>query len=303
MKTLFWRIQAWFFYGFTWLIAVVPDQLVFRLGAMVGMLMWYLLPGRRRIAIGNIAGTLAYMQTQPGWRCPDDAAAGIARSAFRNIGRSLVETCRLYHNKSTELLKQIEVRGREHYDAAHAAGKGLVFLTGHCGNWEIMALSCSFWLGETAAVVARRQNNPYLNQMVEKMRMQFNNRVIYKENALKNMMSVFRKNGIVGLLVDQAVMPHEGCLIEFLGKKAWASKTPVLLARKTGVAIVPVFAHREGERHVVELHPPIQFTGDSSEEGLAADVKLYSRAIEQFIIEHPTDWYWVHRRWKRAEGL
>ncbi|CAH2030528.1 lysophospholipid acyltransferase family protein [Trichlorobacter ammonificans] len=302
MKRMLWFLQAGAFYLFTWLVALLPAGLSRKLGTATGELMHRLLTSRRRIAEENIARSLDHMRAQPGWSCTIPDAAGIARETFRNIGRSLVETCRLYHGRGDELIAAIEVRGREHYDAARARGKGLIFLTGHCGNWELVALAYARLFNSSMSVVARRQNNPYLNRMVETMRMHYDNRVIYKDNALKNMMAVIRRNGVIGLLVDQAVFPEEGSLIPFLGRPAWASKAPVLLARKTGVAVLPAFIHREGDRHVIELHPELVFSGDASEEGWQQDVKRYSAAIEQFIVRYPTNWYWVHRRWKRAEG-
>ena len=303
MKRLNWMLQTWLFYCFTWLVALLPERVSDLLGSGLGLLMHRLMGKRRRIAVENIARTLEYMRSQPGWSCSIPDAEGIARETFRNIGRSLVEVCRLYHGHGDALISHIELRGKEHYDAALSKGKGMIFLTGHCGNWELMALANNRLIGSTMSVVARRQNNPYLNSMVEKMRMRYENRVIYKDNALKNMMAVLRKQGIIGLLVDQAVFPEEGCLINFLGRPAWASKAPVLLSRKLGVPVVPSFIHREGDHYVITIYPELVFSGDSSEAGWAADVKVYSSAIEDFITRHPTSWYWVHRRWKRAEGL
>jgi len=303
MKRLNWMLQTGVFYCFTWLVALLPEKISEKLGIGLGLFMYRLIGKRRRIAIDNIARTLEYMRSQPEWTCTIPDAEGIARETFRNIGRALVEVCRLYHGHGAALINRIELRGKEHYDAAMSKGKGMIFLTGHCGNWELMALANSQLIGSTMSVVARRQNNPYLNTMVEKMRMRYENRVIYKDNALKNMMSVLRKQGIIGLLVDQAVFPEEGCLISFLGRPAWASRAPVLLARKLGVPVVPSFIHREGDHYVIDIYPELVFSGDSSEAGWAADVKIYSSAIEDFIIRHPTSWYWVHRRWKRTENL
>jgi KDO2-lipid IV(A) lauroyltransferase len=213
---------------------------------------------------------------------------------------SLIETCRLYHGRGEEVIERIEVRGRENLEAARSRGKGVVILTGHCGNWELAALALSRHFNATMSVVARRQNNPWLNRMVEKMRLRYDNMIIYKDNAFRNMLAVIRKNGLIGLLVDQAVFPEEGALVDFLGRKAWASKAPVLLARKSGTAVVPAFIHREADRHVIDIYPELTFSGEKSDKSVAADVQKYSSVIENYIIRHPVDWYWVHRRWKRA---
>lgn len=303
MKSTIWMVQVAVFYCFTWFVALMPQRLADSMGRGLGLLMRQLLAKRRKITEENIALSLPYMRSQPDWNCPIPDVQGIAKEVFENIGRALVEVCRLYHGHGTALINRIELRGKEHYDAVHAKGKGLIFMTAHCGNWELMALSYAQLLNSSMSVVARRQNNPYLNTMVEKMRMRYNNRVIYKDNALKNMLSVLRKQGTVGLLVDQAVFPSEGCLINFLGRPAWASKAPVVLARKTGAPVLPSFIHLEGDHYVIDLYPELIFTGDSSPEGMKQDVQLYSSALERFIIQHPTSWYWVHRRWKRTEGL
>lgn len=303
MKQVVWLLQVVVLYGFTWLVALIPETFADRLGGRVGLVMYRLLGSRRRIAEQNIASTLDYLRSQPEWNCDLTTAEEIAREVFYNLGRSLVETCRLYHGKGAALIDRIEVRGREHYEAARAKGTGLIFLTGHCGNWELVALAYARLFNSQMSVVARRQNNPYLNRMVERMRMRYDNRVIYKDNALRNMIAVIRQKGVVGLLVDQAVLPEEGCLIRFLGRPAWASRAPVLLARKTGVAVVPAFIHREGDRHVIELQPALEFSPAADDDAMVADVQRYSSVIERFIVAHPTDWYWVHRRWKRTEGL
>ncbi len=300
MKRVLWILQAGFLYLFTLVAAVFPERSLYGFGRLIGLLMFRIMGARRRVAIDNIRQALPYMKQSPEWTCPFETPEEIARETFINLGRSFLEACRLYHGRDNRLIDIIEIRGMEHYDAARAKGKGLIFLTGHCGNWELVALTYARLFHTSLSVVARRQNNPYLNTMVEKMRLRHENTIIYKDNALRNMISVIRRDGTVGLLVDQAVFPEEGALISFLGRSAWASKAPVLLARKTGVPILPAFIHREGEKHVITIHPQFSFEGDTCEEGIANDVKRYSGYIERFIIAHPTDWYWVHRRWKRA---
>jgi KDO2-lipid IV(A) lauroyltransferase len=300
MKRLIWLAQAGLFYCFTWLVACIPAGQVDRAGAAVGRLMYRVLGRRRRVAEDGIRQSLPFMQRHPAWQGGDASPERLARQTFENIGRSLVEATRLYHGKGEPLVRQLELRGKEHFDAALARGKGIMFLTGHCGNWELGAIGFALLCRIHLAVVARKQDNPYLNRMVERMRQQYDNRIIYKQGALREMLTVFRHNGAVGLLVDQAVIPDEGCLIRFLGRPAWASKAPVTMAQKTGVAVLPSFIHRAGERQIITINPALQFSDDASPAGVAANVQLYSSCIEEQIIAHPTDWYWVHRRWKRA---
>jgi KDO2-lipid IV(A) lauroyltransferase len=217
-----------------------------------------------------------------------------------NLGISIVEVCRLYHGKGDILIDSIEIKGRENLQPAREKHKGLIFIGGHCGNWELMSLSFKKLFDENVWAIVRHQNNPYLNTVVEKMRMSYGNKVIYNKAALRPILGVIKKDGVIGMLADQAVFEDNGASIEFLGRKAWANKAPAIIAHKTGVPLVPVFIHRAGERHVITIHPEYTLCGDRTEEGIVRDIQALSRYLEDFICAHPTDWYWVHRRWKRA---
>jgi len=282
------------------MISCIPARWVTGAGRLTGLLMLRLLPGRRRIAVDNIRQALPFMTRHPAWSSTCDTPEAITRETFIHLGTSLVETCRLYHGKGMGIIDSIEVRGREHYEGARAKHKGVVFVTGHCGNWELVALCFKRLFNDTMSVVARKQNNPYLNTLVERMRMHYDNSVIYKHGALKPIISRLKKDGVVGILADQSVLTEEGVLIDVLGRKAWASKAPVVIAKKTGVPLIPAFIHREQDRHVITLSPEFEISGDMSEEGIQQDVQALSRYLEDFVCAHPADWYWVHRRWKRA---
>ena len=300
MKQIVWAIQAAVFYLFTRMFSCIPAGWLPLSGRLTGRLMFYVLPGRRRIAIDNIRSALPVMKQSPDWPCALETPEDIARQTFVHLGMSIVEICRLYHGKGDAIITAIEVRGREHFDAARQKQRGLIFVGGHCGNWELMALSFKTLFGENMAGIARKQNNPLLNTLIEQMRTRYDNQIIYKQGALRPILSLLKKNGVVGMLADQAVFPEDGALIDVLGLKAWANKAPVIIAHKSKVPLVPIFMHREKDHHVITIHPEYQLCGDTSEAGIHQDVQGLSRYLEGFVCAHPADWYWVHRRWKRA---
>jgi len=300
MKKIVWLMQAAVFYIFTWVVSTIPESSRLSVGRRVGMLIAFLLPKRRAIAIDNIQKAMPYMTRHPLWTGEFTTAEEIARQMFANLGQSLVETCYLYHGKSFDIIDSIEVRDRDFYEKALLLDRGILFVNGHCGNWELLPFCFKKIFGATMSVVARRQNNPYLNTMVEKMRMGSENVVIYKQGALRPILASIKKKGIIGMLADQAVFEDEGVLIEFLGRKAWASKAPIIIARKTGVPLIPVAIHREGERHIVTFQDEFTLSHDLTDASIQSDVQGLSRYLENFICAHPADWYWVHRRWKRA---
>ena len=300
MKQILWSIQAGAFYIFTWCAAIIPNRHIPRIGRWIGFLMSRFIPKRRKIAIDNIRQAMPYMKKSPFWNCTLESAEEIADETFAHLGMSLMETCKLYHGRGKEILDNIEIRGREHYEKARAKNKGLVFITGHCGNWELIALAFKHYFDDNMSVIARRQNNPYLNSMVAKMRMRYDNQIIYKQGAMKPIISVLRKKGVIGILTDQTVFEDEGVLINVLGRKAWATKAAVVIGQKTGVPLVPAYIHREGDRHVITISAEHELINEQSETALHQNVQSLSNYLEDFVCAHPTDWYWVHRRWKRA---
>lgn len=294
-KKLRWHLETLLFLGGSRLLSWLPDRAVVDAGKWLGRFFFLLLKRRREIAIRNISESLWYLERQPGW--VEVEAQTLARACFENLGRSVVEECRIYHGRGDDLIASVEMRGMEHFEAALARGKGVAFVTGHCGNWELMALSFGVRC-QSISVVARRQDNRDLNAVLEKIRSGYGNTIFYREGAVRSMLACFRKNGVVGLLMDQAVMPEDGVLVDFLGRPAWTSNVVALMARKAQVPLVPAFIHREGGRHVMTFSPELTLSPDPGD--ATEDTQILTRAIECYVIEHPAEWYWIHKRWKRV---
>lgn len=300
MKKLIWGLQAAVFYLFTLFVSAMPAVLTGYIGTQIGRLLYNILHSRRSIAIDNIRQALPFMKNHPAWTGAYESAEEIARATFIHLGISIVEICRLYHGKGNDLIDRIEVRGLDNFQSAAAKNKGVLCIGGHCGNWELSSLSFKKYLDVNVAAIARKQNNPYLHTIVEKVRMGYGNRVIYTKTAAKQVLSVLKQQGVIGMLIDQAVFEDNGALIDFLGRKAWANKAPAVFAHKTGSPLVPVYGHREADRYVLTFHPEFISCGDRSEAGIHRDIQEMAQHLEEYICAHPADWYWVHRRWKRA---
>ncbi|RMG69932.1 MAG: lipid A biosynthesis acyltransferase, partial [Nitrospirae bacterium] len=232
---LFW---AALIYTLTLPLAVLPYRISLKVGALIGELAFHLWTQRREIAVDNIKRAI-----ETGALKGELTAHELARRCFRNLGRSLMEVLKIYHGFGEVVFRNTEIEGIEHFREAMNKGKGVLLITGHCGNWELLALYSSFRV-TPLKVVARALNNPFLNRLVERTRGRYGNRVIYKEGALRQMIRELRGGGAVGILIDQGVLPSEGVKIPFLGRPAWTMRTPAVLATKTGAGVVPVFIKR-----------------------------------------------------------
>jgi KDO2-lipid IV(A) lauroyltransferase len=297
MKKAVWLIEAGLFIILSIPVAILPLKLSIKAGQILGLLVFYLWGSRRRIAIENLKNSISSNAITTA-----EHAEKVIRDNFRNLGKSFAEVIKIYYGFGKKIIDSVDIEGTENFNSAKLKGKGILFLTGHCGNWELMVVAASIKFSGVT-IVARPINNPYINKLIENVRQRFGNNVIYKKGALKPLIQALKNNDSVGILMDQAVIPDEGYVIDFLGRGAWTTKMPALLARKTGAAVLPAFIHRTDGRHKIKIYPQVELSGDNDKENaVKEDTKKFSRYIEEYIKEHPAEWLWIHRRWKRVNS-
>ena len=298
VKQIRWYLEVALFFSISFAVALLPNRLALDAGRWLGRLFFALLARRRQVAIDNISASLPFLERQPGWA--GGSAERIARETFENLGRSVVEVCKIYHGRGRAIIDAVEFRGLEHYRQALAKGKGVAVIVAHCGNWELLALAFGARYHHVTSV-ARRQDNPYLNRVTERMRKVYGNGIMYKEGALRGMLTALKRQEMIGMMIDQAVHSSDGVLVDFIGRPAWTTRVPALIARKSGAALMPAFIHREGLKHIITIYPEyLPSRSDDPEINAAEDARGLTRYIENYVIEHPTQWYWVHKRWKHA---
>ena len=276
-------------------VALLPLRFAVGVGGAVGWLFYHLSRRTRGRALQNIANSLPFLERHPKWDKTHGSAEQIARRAFVNLGRSVAEVVKIYHGHGRQIIDSVEIRGIEYYYRAKEQGKGIILITGHCGDWELMALTLGVRV-ERINVLARPLKEAYLNDLLEKVRRTFGNEVIYKKGAARSILAVLREQGVVGVLMDVSVKPLDGILTDFLGRPAWTGTLPANICKKTGVPLLPVFIHREEDRHVIDFHPSVVVEGDNVD----MSTRKLSQVIEEYIAQYPDEWLWIYRRWKRA---
>ncbi|MDA8387683.1 MAG: lysophospholipid acyltransferase family protein [Nitrospiraceae bacterium] len=290
MLTKFLRAGEFlFFLILTFVLALLPFRIAKRFGAFAGRLLYRFWGSRRKIALENISEAIS-RGALPGAPSPEKIAVG----CFENLGVSFIELVKIYYGLGGRLLSGVTFRGTENWTESGRAGRGAIFVTAHAGNWELMALRSGLEYGGLAGV-ARPLDNPYLNRFLERVRTRFGNRIIYKKGALRRILAALKSGGIVGILMDQAVVKEEGHIVPFMGRGAWTTRMPVVLARRAGADVFPVFIRRTASGHEITVFPAADL--DGTEEEVLGRLNL---AIEGFVRENPEQWLWIHRRWKRT---
>ena len=223
----------------------------------------------------------------------------VARDSFRNLGITLVEFfLRQPRITMEEVEQEVRFEGQEHYEAAFARGKGVILITGHYGNWEMMGPRLAR-AGYQVSAVSRTADDPGLEHMIESIRTRCGLLQIPRRQAARQGLAALRRNEILAILIDQNAA-EGGVFVPFFGYPASTATGPAVFALKTGAALLPTFCVREADgTHRMIARPPIypEPTGDREADVLRLTAEV-TRSIEQQIRERPELWSWLHNRWK-----
>lgn len=230
---------------------------------------------------------------------PEDARR-LKEEIYRHYSNIMVEDIYLFvKQKPPKTSRRLEVVNLRFLEDALKKERGVILFSAHFGNWELVPYILSRELNTTVNSIARKMNNPLVENKVKKFREYMGSSVIYKKNAVRTMINRFNANGIVFLLVDQHTIPQEGVKVNFFDKEVIAVPTVAQLHIRKGIPAVPVFLHYEDDRIVLELEEEVDFNGSGDRD---TDIRQLTQqcitVIEEKVRQYPEQWFWFHDRWK-----
>ena len=179
-------------------------------------------------------------------------------------------------------------------------GKGLLMLTGHFGNWELMSAAITLRFEVKGGAVVRPIDFAPADDLMKRLRSRFGVEMIPKKRAMKQLLIALRENKTIGILLDQNVDWYEGVFVPFLGHLACTNKGLALVAQRTGSPVIPTFSARQSDgRYRIRFEPEVTLvnSGDKVRD-LEENTALFNRIIERHVRQDPEQWFWFHRRWK-----
>ena len=260
----------------------------------ISIMAFYLAAGERKKTICHL--TIAYGREKK----PEELRL-MARMVFFDLGRNMVDAIRLPQISAGQLNSLVKVHGLKYLNRALAKGKGVIAISGHIGNWELSAS----WLvnnGYPVWAIGAKLYDQRINDLITSQRNAVGYHNIERGKATRQMFRALKQGDIVGILMDQDTRV-DGVFVDFFGKKAFTPTGPVKMAMKLGCALVPMAIHIEPDNtHVLEIKPEIEIikTNDIQTDRIVNTEKC-SHVIEEFIREQPTQWVWMHRRWKTKQ--
>ena len=294
-------MKEWFEFAAVWLIlkllGALPRRVARGFAASVTRIIFSLQPKLKKTTEFNLR--LAF----PDWT--DAQREETTRKMVRNLGWMAAEFARLPGLTKENVEEVVVLEGHENFLEGQRRGKGVLYLTGHIGAWELSSFAHALY-GYPLQYMARPLDNRRLDALVNQYRCASGNRPIYKNESARVMLKILKEAGTVGILADQNTLPAEGTFVDFFGKSACTTTGIARVALHTDAAVVPGYAYWDeaAGKYRLSFEPPVELSrsGDT-ERDVLENTRRFAKIIEEIIRKHPDQWVWVHQRWKtRPEG-
>jgi KDO2-lipid IV(A) lauroyltransferase len=268
-------------------VAHLPVTLINAIGSVVGMLIYRIVPSRRRIARINLK------QAYPD--LSDKEIDTLNKNAFKSLGISIFEMGVAWFKKSSTLKQQCQIEGKEHLDQAMAKNKGVILLTGHFTTLEIGSRLIGFYADKYNGVY-KKAHNPLFNTIMVHYRSKFGDELIENKNV-RGIIRGLKKGHATWFAPDQDFSDQDIVFTPFLGGIASTLTATAKMAKITGAAVVPFYPVRleNGKGYKLVVLPALEnFPSDNIED----DSARVNKTIGDMIYNCPQQYLWSHKRFK-----
>lgn len=258
-------------------------------GRMLGRAAYVLDRRHRGVALANLRR--AFPERDAAWH------AGIARGAFEQAGRTVLETLWSARLAAGDLEAVFRPGDLERVRAALAAGRGAILPTAHFGNWELVGVVLGL-LGMPLVSIARPLDDAALEEQITALRTRTGAAVVAKQDAVRGALRALRAGSPVAVLMDQNTQRHEAVFVPFFGRPAATAPLVAHLHLRTGAPVLPAFAVPEGPGYRLAVEEPVTVATADRVAAVTEVTAAVTRTIERQVRAHPEAWLWMHDRWR-----
>jgi len=227
----------------------------------------------------------------------EDEVRAIADGMYRHLGRFIVESAGAETLDRQFVQDNVEIIGLEIVKNLLANGKGVIALSAHIGNFDLLAIMCCL-IGIPLTSVSKKLKPKALDDYWVTTRRKHGLKPIPTRHSFRSCMSALRRNEILAFFLDQNMKRNRGIFVDFFGKTACTSPGLAQLSAYCDSPVMPVFITRTAQGgHRVEILPPLD-PPQNTPEAFQQATQQYTRIIEDYIRRYPDQWIWLHRRWR-----
>ncbi|MEN6624641.1 MAG: lysophospholipid acyltransferase family protein [Candidatus Sumerlaeia bacterium] len=282
--------------GFRRLVCLLPLSWLPGLGRMAGRVAWACAVGARRLAEEQML--------EAGVARDAAEARRLSRRVFESLAMNALEWMHSTGWPDSLFAERVRM-DTEPVRRLLAEGRGLICVTGHIGNWEVMFRAARIYHGFTQYVVMAPQRNDAVNRWLVAQRERGGDKMVSSQDGALPIVRLLRRGEMMGMLGDQDSARVSGIFVNFFGRPAYTPAGIGMLAHMCNTPILPTAGYRttDDNRHVLVYGEPIR--PDPALDAAADALRLtqaYTAWLEERIREHPEQWVWIHNRWKRKPG-
>ena len=272
-------------------LSFLPRSLFLLIGRGLGRLL-AALDFRAKVARENIARAF------PEWN--EERRGAFVKESYGELGILFLEILRSFYRFDRWIERLADVEGREHLEAALAEGKGIFAMTAHIGNWEVLTASGPTLFSTPVTMVTKELKPHWLHRVVSVTRELLGIKMACEPRTMQGILRALKKKEIVGFVMDQYTGAPVGARVPFFGVPVGSHTALATLAIRTGAPVVPAIAVRKPDgRYLIRFEPALAtIDAGDQESSVLANTAAYVAITEKWVREFPSQWLWIHRRWK-----
>ncbi len=279
------------------IIKILPWGMTTALFTFLARIAFYLIGKEREKTIHNL--TIAYGKE----KSPEEIRA-MAKEVFKNLGRSAAELAIKLDVKSNEkYFSNVIIDGMDNLKSAYSKGEGVVMLVAHIGCWETIPQTLPR-LGFNSAAIGKPLKNDRLNTLLMSSREQLGVKMIERGTSYRTILKVLKEHNFVGILIDQDTSV-KSTFVKFYGKPAYTPIGAAMMALDSNAPVVAVANLRTPEgKYRFYCSPEIDIVRtDDRKSDIQTNTENFHSVIEDIIMKNPTQWVWMHERWKTTPEM
>ena len=262
-----------------------------KIGSIIGFILRKLSKKRESITSDNIKHAFPHKDNQE-YSC-------LTSLSYQNLGIVLLEISAMPFLSDTKIKSMMSFPHIEIVHTLLQKGKGIILISAHIGNWELLAYAAGLVMEQSVLLVAKEQRNPLIHKAITSLRQRAGNITVSMEKAAKPLINSLKENKPIALLVDQAADPKNDVFLPFFGRKAAVFEAPASLSLRYNAPLVFCIPHRDKHGHYTVTMKEIKSDDLSfSKENVFQLTQRHLIELEHAIEQAPEQWTWQHNRWK-----